>query len=70
MSKTYTTKEVAELLGVQDQTIRKAIYNGQLTAEKVGRDYFITQDNLNAWNSTRKPRKRKKPAEGSGNNGN
>ena len=70
MSKTYTTNQVAELCGVQDQTIRKAIYRGQLNAEKVGRDYIITEDDLNAWNSTRKPRKRKKPAEGSGNNGN
>lgn len=64
--KTYTTVEVAEKLGVQDQTIRKAIYSGKLTAEKMGRDYIITEDDLNAWNATRKPRKRKK-TEGSGN---
>lgn len=64
MSKTYTTKEVADLLGVQNQTIRKAIYSGKLTAEKVGRDYLINEDDLTAWNGTRKPRKRKKPTEG------
>ncbi|MEO2068175.1 MAG: helix-turn-helix domain-containing protein [Desulfurobacteriaceae bacterium] len=37
----YTTKEVAEILGKSEATIKNWIYEGKLGATQVGRDYLI-----------------------------
>lgn len=40
----YSVKEVADLLKVSRVTIFKKIKNGQIKAEKVGRNYVISAD--------------------------
>lgn len=58
MKEFYTTKEIAEKYGLKENTIRVFINRGQLEATKVGTTYIITPEQLAAWESTRKPRKR------------
>ncbi len=41
-----TTAEAAERLGVTPGRVRQMILNGQLPAEKMGRDLLIIEDNL------------------------
>ena len=40
------TKEASERLAVSQQRIKALIKNGQLPAEKVGRDWLIKEDDL------------------------
>lgn len=44
--KLLTTKETAERLGVSVARIHQLISEGRLPAEKMGRDYFIKEDDL------------------------
>lgn len=44
--KTFTIKEVAEITGRQEKTIRNNIDSGELIAEKEGRHRFIQRKNL------------------------
>ena len=44
--KLLTTKEVAERLGVTVQRVHALLRTGRLPAEKMGRDYFIREDDL------------------------
>lgn len=46
MSKLLNTKTAAEKLGVSVRRIQFLITNGQLTAEKFGRDYMIRESDL------------------------
>jgi excisionase family DNA binding protein len=41
-----TTKEVAERLGVTVRRVQALIQDGQLPAEKVGRDYLIKEKDI------------------------
>ena len=56
----YTTKQIAEMYGLKENTIRVFINRGQLEATKVGTTYIVTPEQLKAWEETRKPRKRAK----------
>lgn len=42
----YTTTEAAAVLNVDRRTVNQYIARGQLNAEKHGRDWFISQDEL------------------------
>ena len=42
----FTTKQVAEMLGVSSARIRQMIIEGVIKAEKVGRDNFIAEDEV------------------------
>jgi len=42
----YTVKEVAQELNKSPSTIRRYIYDGQLGAIQVGRDYLIPEKEL------------------------
>ena len=53
MKEFYTTKEVAELTGLKDNSIRKYISLGQLKAEKIGRTSIIYKADLDEWLSKR-----------------
>ncbi|HLL70052.1 MAG TPA: helix-turn-helix domain-containing protein [Pyrinomonadaceae bacterium] len=44
--KLLTTKEVAGRLGVTVKRVQQLIAAGRLPAEKMGRDYFIKEDDL------------------------
>lgn len=44
--KLLTTKDAAERLGVTVTRIQQLIAAGRLPAEKMGRDYFIKEDDL------------------------
>ena len=44
--KAYTTKEVADLLEVQTQTVRKHIERKKLKADKPGSEYLILESDL------------------------
>lgn len=44
--KLLTTKETAERLGVSVARVHQLISEGRLPAEKMGRDYFIKEDDL------------------------
>lgn len=41
-----TVNEAADILGLAPATLRAQIRLGKLTAEKFGRDYFITDDEV------------------------
>ena len=41
-----TTKEVAERLGVTVRRVQALIQDGQLPAQKVGRDYLVKEKDL------------------------
>ena len=41
-----TTKEASERLGVSVSRIQKLIWAGRLPAQKLGRDYFISESDL------------------------
>lgn len=43
----YTTNEVATILKIHVDTVRKKIRTGEIKATKVGRDYRITEEELN-----------------------
>lgn len=42
----YTVRELAQKLGLSEITIRLAIKREQLTAKKIGRNLYITHQNL------------------------
>ena len=44
--KLYNLQEVAEILGIHYQTVRKLIQNGELKAKKIGKGYIVTSKNL------------------------
>ena len=44
--KCYELQEVADILGVHYQTIRNLIKNGKIMATRIGRNYMITEQNL------------------------
>jgi excisionase family DNA binding protein len=41
-----TTKEAAARLGISVMRVQQLIWDGRLPAEKMGRDYFIKEDDL------------------------
>ena len=44
--KCYELQKVADILGVHYQTIRNLIKNGKIKATRIGRNYMITEQNL------------------------
>ena len=44
--KCYELQEAADILGVHYQTIRNLIKNGKIKAARIGRNYVITEKNL------------------------
>lgn len=46
MDKVYTVPEVAQLLKLKGSTVRKYIYDKELPAFKVGREYRILESDL------------------------
>lgn len=45
----YTTKEISKMLNVSEETVRRWIRNGLLTAGQDGKSYFITKEDLTAF---------------------
>ncbi len=64
--KDYTTSEVAIILGMQPETITRYVKRGVIEGVKRGRDYFVTQQTLEAYQQKRRraERARKMHAEG------
>lgn len=48
-----TSTQVADQLGISPQAIRKVIADGRLPAEKVGRQWVITRENLEHFKAAR-----------------
>ncbi len=46
MQQLYSTKEVAKLLGISAVAVFKQIKSGKLKAQKIGRAYVISHDDL------------------------
>lgn len=44
--KVYTLEEVSQILGVSKKTIYRHIHDGKLSAKKIGRRWFITDEAL------------------------
>lgn len=42
----YSTKDVADLLGITQTAVLQKIYAGKLKAQKVGRNYVIAREDL------------------------
>ncbi|HZG52066.1 MAG TPA: helix-turn-helix domain-containing protein [Pyrinomonadaceae bacterium] len=57
--KLLTTKEAAERLGVTVTRVQQLIGEGKLPAEKMGRDYFIKEDDLKLVADRKRGRPRK-----------
>jgi putative molybdopterin biosynthesis protein len=47
--KFYTLEEVANMLRVSVETVRRLIIHGEIDAKRVGRQYRISQENLNKY---------------------
>jgi excisionase family DNA binding protein len=65
-----TTKEAAAVLGIQPRTVTRYILRGLIRAEKHGRDYFISHDEIARFQNERRkvgnpgtPRKKKESTE-------
>jgi excisionase family DNA binding protein len=56
----YTVEEVANQLRVNPRTVRSWIASGELIALDVGREYRISQTDLDAFKEKRKTDKREK----------
>jgi excisionase family DNA binding protein len=56
------TKEASERLAVSQQRIQALIKNGQLPAEKVGRDWLIKENDLELVRNRQAGRPKKEPA--------
>ena len=54
-----TTKEVAERLGVTIRRVQALIQDGQLPAQKVGRDYLVREKDLKLVEERKPGRQRK-----------
>lgn len=55
----YTTAEAANVLGVEQQTIKRNILRGNLVARKMGRDYIINASEFERFKTT--PRRSGRP---------
>lgn len=60
MPKLLSTKEVANILGLHEQVIRRYIRKGILPAIKLERKYKIDEGDLNRWLEERKTGAKKK----------
>ena len=58
---TYTTTEAATLLGIKPGSVRALIARNLLTATHHGRDWLITQAELDRYLSVRRPAHRPTP---------
>jgi len=52
-----TTRELADLAGIHQDTVRQHILAGKIKAEKRGRDWFISTEDARKWLDSRKKRK-------------
>ena len=52
----YTTMEVAQILGVRPVTVRALIYRKQLSAQRRGRDWFISAEEVARFQRVRRTR--------------
>ncbi len=59
MPKLLSTKEVANILGLHEQVIRRYVRKGILPAIKLERKYKIDEEDLNNWLEERKTGNRK-----------
>lgn len=48
----YSIQELADLLNISRQAVLKRINNGQIKAEKVGRNFIIQKDDIKDFLST------------------
>jgi excisionase family DNA binding protein len=48
-----TTQQAAERLGTTRRVVQRWIQQGRLTAEKNGRDWYVTEANVAAFNAAR-----------------
>ncbi len=55
-TKMWTTNELAKRANCDPSNIRKAIARGKLTGEKIGRDWFISDQEARRWLSERQTR--------------
>lgn len=54
INETYTTPEVAELLGMKRRSVTRLIMRGNLRAERRGRDYFVSHEELERFKQERR----------------
>ena len=54
----YTTRDIAEMTGLQENTIRKFINLGKIKTTKIGNNHIISPDDLRDFLLTHKPRKK------------
>ena len=53
------TKQAADLIGITDRGVRKAIQSGHLPAQSLGRDYAILRRDAERYKSSERKRGRK-----------
>lgn len=54
--KLYTIEEVAELMGVTPRTIQNWLMKERIQAQKIGRRWYFTEDNLKAFIQGKEPK--------------
>ena len=46
-TKLYDIQEIAKMLNIHPQTVRRWIHSGKLPARKLGKTYYISEQELN-----------------------
>jgi excisionase family DNA binding protein len=55
MAGLYTTRQAADMLGIDPGTVRLHIRNGTIKPKRVGRDYLLTQAHIDRLRKRRPP---------------
>lgn len=53
--KLYTVEELAELLAIQESTVRKMLRDGRLPGRKPSKRWYVSEDSLRAYFSQTEP---------------
>jgi excisionase family DNA binding protein len=48
----YSVEDLAEILGIQERTLRKFIREGKLKGKKLAKKWYVTEENLKAYFSS------------------
>ncbi len=54
MQKYYTLEEIAQILKVHRETVRRYIRKGDLKAARIGKEYRVREDDLNTFYESKK----------------
>jgi len=57
--KLYAVEELAQLLGIQETTVRKILREGKISGRKLAKRWYVSEDSLQAYFRQPEPESRK-----------